>query len=81
MILNFLFQGNNCNWFNYWRKFYVYSFFGNYYCCICIFWGILYDVKNIQNYNEEKNKYKDIKNQLFKDLNIKDIIIFEIKKY
>ena len=46
------------------------------------FLGGLYMIgKNIQNYNEEKNKYKDIKNQLFKDLNIKDIIIFEIKRY
>ena len=47
-----------------------------------VFLGGLYMIgKNIQNYNVEKNKYKDIKNQLFKDLNIKDIIIFEIKEY
>jgi len=38
-------------------------------------------VKNLNNIYQEKNKYRDMKNNLINDLNIKDLIIFEIKDY
>jgi hypothetical protein len=38
-------------------------------------------VKNLNNINKENNKYQDKKNNLINDLNIKDLIIFEIKDY
>lgn len=36
-------------------------------------------VKNLNNINKENNKYQDKKNNLINDLNIKELITFEIK--
>ena len=43
--------------------------------------GLYMIVKNLNNIYQEKNKYRDMKNNLINDLNIKDLIIFEIKDY
>ncbi len=43
--------------------------------------GLYMVVKNLYNIYEENNKYQDTKNNLIKDLNIKELINFEIKDF
>ena len=43
--------------------------------------GLYMVVKNLNNINKENNKYQDTKNNLINDLNIKELINFEIKDF